>query len=146
MSPISGRGFIAENLKTILICVESYEDFCIKGRVYHGLFSDGVKFANLMQLLLIIENIIDDTGFPKSTTEKRRFHTFGQQTRATETADGEADFGMVKGELATFKLKIMFRHHASWQGAIAWLEGSTEEPFRSALEFLMLMHSAMADQ
>jgi len=146
MSPISGRGIITENMKTMLICIDSYENFCAKGKIFHGMREDGAQFANLMQLLLNIESIIDDTGFPKATTEKRRFHSFAHQEKSGESFGGEYfDFSMKKGALATFRLKVMFRHNASWQGTVAWLEGSTEEPFRSALEFMMLMHSAMVD-
>jgi hypothetical protein len=145
MSPMTGRGSVAESLKTILICVDSYDDFFIKGTVYHGLFSEGAAFVNLMQLLLIIENIIDDTGFPKATTEKRRFHSFQYEEKASDSTDGAFDFSMKKGKAATFRLKILFRHNASWQGSVAWLEGNIEEPFRSALELLMLVHSAMVD-
>jgi hypothetical protein len=145
MSPITGRGTVAESLKTIIICVDSYEGYCFDGSVYHGLFRDGEKFANLMQLLLVIENIINDTGFPKATTEERRFHSFQHEEKEMEAINGDIDFSMKKGKLGTFKLKVMFRHNASWQGSVAWMEGNNEEPFRSALEFLMLMHSALVN-
>jgi hypothetical protein len=117
----------------------------LKGTVYHGLFSGGEKFNNVMQFLLIVENILDSTGFPKSTTEKRRFYAFQQSEPTSEVVNKGTDFSTKKGDLATFRLKVMFRHNASWQGAIAWMEGNNEEPFRSALELLMLMHSAFAN-
>ena len=145
MAPITGRTSIGDSLKTILICVDSYKDSLIVGSIYHGSFNDGRKFKNLMQMLLIIEDILDDTGFPKSTTEKRRFHTFKDPDKEAGIIDGGFDSQLKSGELATFRLKVMFRHNASWQGSVAWMEDNSEEPFRSALEFLMLLDSAIAE-
>jgi len=145
MSPLVGRKTVSESLKTILICVDSYDDSCIKGFVHHGSFDTAQKFQNLMQLLLIIEQVLDITEFPKPTVEKRRFHSFKSSGEEVAYADKEADSQNLKGELATFKVKIMFRQHASWQGSVAWLENNSTEPFRSALELIMLMNSAMTE-
>jgi len=142
---MSGRTTVSENLKSIIICVDSYKDSLIKGYIYHGTFSDGKRFDNLMQLLFIIEDIIDDTGFPKATTEKRRFNAFEAPAKS-EVIEGHNDFSTKKGELASFKLRILFRQNASWQGSIAWLENNVDEPFRSALEMLMLIDSALSNQ
>ena len=144
MAPMTGRTIVSENVKTILICVNSYKDLLMKGMVYHASFSDGKPFANLMQLILIVESILDDTEFPRATTEKRRFHSFKMRDKEIEIVDEEHDFDIKKGKLATFKLRIMFRHNASWQGSVAWMEDNVEEPFRSALELLMLMDSALS--
>ena len=48
-----------------------------------------------------------------------------------------------RGELATFAVRIIFRQNASWQGSVVWLEGEREESFRSALELVLLMDSAL---
>jgi len=37
----------------------------------------------------------------------------------------------------------MFRQHASWQGGVLWVEGKAEQSFRSALELILLMDSAL---
>jgi len=116
----------------------------MKGYVYHGSFGDGKKFDNLMQLLLIIEDVLDDTGFPQATTEKRRFNAFEPAGKGDKASGEQIDFSTQKGKLASFKLRIMFRQNASWQGSLAWLENNADEPFRSALEMLMLMDSALS--
>ena len=144
MSPITGRATVSEGLKTILICVDSYDDSLMKGLMYHGSFSEGKVFSNLMQMLHMIEAVLDDTGFPMATMEKRRFNTFKSDDKEEEAGDGAIEFDTKKGGLATFRLKILFRHNASWQGSVAWIEGNNEEPFRSALELLMLMDSALS--
>jgi len=144
MHSTQGRVAVPESLKTIFICVESYEDFCIKGLLYHNSFDEGQKFENLMQLLLMLEKIQEDMGFPRATTEKRGFQSFKSAHKEIGTMDNVFNVQNVKGKVATFKVKIMFRQNASWQGSVSWMEGNRTEPFRSTLELLMLMHSAMS--
>ncbi|MBR2009616.1 MAG: hypothetical protein IJ936_05780 [Peptococcaceae bacterium] len=45
--------------------------------------------------------------------------------------------------LATFKVKVLFRQGASWQGKVEWVEEGMETSFRSALELVKLMDSAL---
>ena len=47
------------------------------------------------------------------------------------------------GELATFAVRVLFRQNTSWQGSITWCEGKREEPFRSVLELILLMSTAL---
>jgi len=42
--------------------------------------------------------------------------------------------------------RILFRQNASWQGSVVWVEGRQEERFRSALELVLLMDSALTAQ
>ena len=48
-----------------------------------------------------------------------------------------------EGALCTFAVRILFRQNASWQGSVIWLEEKREESFRSALELVLLMDSAL---
>jgi hypothetical protein len=45
--------------------------------------------------------------------------------------------------LSTFAVRVMFRQNASWQGSVTWVEGKREEQFRSVLELLLLVKSAL---
>ena len=49
------------------------------------------------------------------------------------------------GEKATFFLKVLFRQNAGWQGSVTWLEGGQEQSFRSVLELLGLLDSALSE-
>jgi len=151
MVPMTGRTSIMENVKTILMCIDSYEDACMKGVLYHTSLSEGKEFKSLTQMILAIEEIMENTGFPKATTEGRRFNSFKNSTgdfefsgQESEMTDKERNFEKLRGQAGTFKMKILFRQHASWQGSVSWLEGSKNQPFRSALELIMLMNSALS--
>ena len=43
----------------------------------------------------------------------------------------------------SFVIEIQSQENHSWQGRISWVEGQKKEHFRSALEMLRLIDSAM---
>ena len=46
-------------------------------------------------------------------------------------------------ERRAFVVQILSRENATWQGTVTWLDGKKTQPFRSALELLRLMDSAV---
>lgn len=46
----------------------------------------------------------------------------------------------------TFIIEIKSNQYNSWQGSIEWIEGKRMESFRSVLELVKLMDSAMEEQ
>ena len=44
---------------------------------------------------------------------------------------------------STFVVKIKYQENATWQGSVHWVNQNVELPFRSALELIKLMDSAM---
>ena len=48
----------------------------------------------------------------------------------------------IRGDIATFQIKIFFCANATWQGSLGWKEGKQELRFRSALEFVKCPHPA----
>lgn len=130
---------ISESMKTIQICVNSYKNKNLSGVIYHPSAPSGLQFDNLMQLLLQVENILDTISFPKASTERRRFTKIQKTGKSHEAALPEVQ----SGKLATFFVRMIFRQNASWQGSVIWSEGSSEEAFRSALELIMLIDSAL---
>ena len=57
--------------------------------------------------------------------------------------EGVTGLAPQKGKKATFLIRILFRQHASWQGSVTWLEGGGEQTFRSVMELIHLMDSAL---
>lgn len=43
----------------------------------------------------------------------------------------------------TFVVNMKCRQNHTWQGTVKWVEGKKEVPFRSAIELIKLMDSAM---
>ena len=53
------------------------------------------------------------------------------------------DNSMEKGKKTTFLVEVQYRQNATWQGNVTWVEKSEKQPFRSALELLKLIDSAL---
>lgn len=119
------------------VCVDSYENGTITGRLYNPYLESGRSFSNLMQFLLEMEQTLDTMAFPQSFTAARSF------VPTLRKAPGLPESDILTGETATFAVKVIFRQNASWQGSVIWLEGGREQSFRSALELVFLMENAL---
>ena len=98
---------------------------------------EGLSFQSTTQLLLEMEMVLDRMNLPASFTAGRTFITPPDHNTGPPPEQHRS------GELATFAVKILFRQHASWQGCVTWLEGRREQSFRSVLELILLMDSAI---
>lgn len=123
--------------RTTTVCIDTYEDGVLSGRFYNPYLEDGKEFRSLTQFLLEMDQALDKMDFPQSFTAKRTFHP----SPGLKTGPPGPEYRA--GKLATFAIRIIFRQNASWQGSVTWLEWEREESFRSALELIFLMDSAL---
>ena len=124
--------------RTTTVCVDSYENQVLVGRFYNPHYPDGIKFHGVMDFLLKMEEMLDQMNFPQAFSDVRTFtKTSIIPSRETQ------EVRIQKGEIATFALRVLFRQNTSWQGSVGWLEGEREESFRSVLELLFLVNSAV---
>ena len=124
--------------RTTTVCIDSYDEGVLSGRFYHAYREGSQTFHSITQLLIKMEQTLDAMSFPQSFHSMRSFLPPAQQQ-----IDHSADEMFPQGKLATFAVKVLFRQNASWQGSVSWLEGIQEESFRSALELILLMDSAL---
>ncbi len=123
--------------RTTIVCVDSYQNGVPAGRFYNPYYPDGEAFYGLVRFLVRMEDTLDAMDFPQSFTAVRAF-------MSTPTDVGAPPEEAVReGKLATFAVRILFRQNASWQGSVTWLEGNRSQSFRSALELVLLMDSAL---
>ncbi len=124
--------------RTTLICIDLYEDKIPKGRLYNAYFENGIEFNGTIDLLQNMERLLEQIKIPQGFTTRRTFRTNEDwQQQFTEES-------IKRGKRATFSLRLLFRQNASWQGTIEWHEGKSEETFRSVLELLLLIDSALS--
>lgn len=129
-----------EGYRTTMVCIDSYENGVPVGRLYHPYLDDARPFCSTMQFLQDMEQLMDQMEFPKAFTAIR---TFAQPSMcATGPPGAEPQIG----NAATFAVKLLFRQNASWQGSVTWIEGQREQGFRSVLELLLLMDSALRNE
>ena len=48
-----------------------------------------------------------------------------------------------QGKCATFYTYVQYRQNATWQGTISWVDKNEKQQFRSALELIKLIESAL---
>lgn len=127
--------------RTTMICIDSYENGVPVGRFYNQYSADGILFHGAIDLIKKIDTMLNQMGTPQSFS---RVRAFAEKPVAdmTDAAKKVID----KGKVATFRVKVLFRQHTSWQGSIAWQEGKCEEPFRSVMELLLLIDSAISSK
>ena len=128
---------LGDKCRDSLICVDCYQDGLLSGRVYNLFFGGSRSFANLMQLLLTLEDMLEQLNYPEAFAQPRR--GWDGAVRLPQLPPAKE----MRGSLATFRLRLLFRQNASWQGCVHWLGPGCEQSFRSVLELLMLLDSAL---
>lgn len=111
-----------------IVCVDSYENYELRGR-YCNLQNEVESFSSLSDFLVKMESNLDEMQSAASPPSG-----FPGETEAP---------ALRKGALATFELQVLFRQHTSWQGRLKWREKNMEQSFRSVLELILLMDSAL---
>ena len=127
--------------RTTLVCVDSYEQGILSGRLYNPYLSEGASFHSLMEFLRIMEGLLDGMNFPQPFTSIRSFQGNQGQKKANPPEEISQE-----GKKGTFAVRVIFRQNSSWQGSVTWLEQGIEESFRSALELLLLLDSALREK
>lgn len=124
------------------VCVDSYQDGVLTGRLYNVVSDDPRIFLSASQFLLQMEDLLDQLQFPQSF---RAVRSFGQPT-ALAPHKSKALQAPLKGKCATFEIRVLFRQNASWQGSVLWKEANLDQNFRSVLELLLLMDGALKSE
>lgn len=127
-----------EEYRSTTVCIDSYKNRILSGRLYNRYMSEGTVFHGTTQFLIEMEQMLDSMDFPKAYTEIRHFTP--PTNREADSPGTDARMGMT----ATFVIRILFRQNASWQGSVIWVEGRQEQSFRSVLELILLIDNALS--
>ena len=112
--------FMTSGRSTVVVRIYSYQEKCPNGTLQGLHFNSPVEFSSLTQMLLLMEEMLDSVN--------------GQPQFAVRDA---------RKPLATFQLSVLFRQNASWQGTLIWTDRMMDSQFRSVLELVRLMDSAL---
>jgi len=124
--------------KTFLIYIDSYNNGIPVGRCYSPYHAKTGIFESLSQLLLVIDTLLNVENIPQSYQQIR---TFGDTS--SSHSEHISSLHLHPGKTATFTLQIHFRCNSSWQGTLTWMNKKQTENFRSVLELIYLMDSAL---
>ena len=124
-------------MKVCVVKVASYDNKVLTGSLYNPSFLAEVPFVSTVDLFLRMDSVFDETHTPRTTLKRRSF-----TDAAVPVSDTEQET-VVENPLATFHIRVHFRQNASWQGTIQWVEQNPEASFRSVLELMYLINSAL---
>lgn len=137
----------------VRVCVDGFEDYDFYGRLESPLLGS-IPFSGVLDLIGRLESFYNDVKYPQSTFQLRSFtdQPVRRRRRKPDKSPGIVSFTARKpveykeeqGSLATFTVHVMFRQNATWQGNVRWIERDRQCRFKSTLELLRLMESALA--
>ena len=125
--------------RTTLVCIDSYENKVLSGKIINPCYEDCVPFKSTIEFLLGMERLLEEMNWPQSFSSKRSF----KKVEEASVCPLGASF-VKKGKIATFSIRVLFRQNSSWQGSLLWHEKNQGESFRSVLELLTLIDSALS--
>ena len=118
------------------------------GRIWHQYSDEPLSFQGTMEMVRSIENLFNQWNFPQSSTDSRSFSTkkpvAGEvQGKGVELRMDASRLHNKNGGKGTFVVHVRYRQNATWQGDVIWAEKNERQSFRSALELLKLIDSAL---
>jgi len=129
-------------MKTTVVKVYSYDNKNLKGVLLNSYFPIEQKFESTMDMLLLMETLFDNT-LPQNSFENRSFgKTWSKQGSMSPDSVLCIESDKV---MASFNIRVIFRQNASWQGVISRPDKGDDANFRSALEMLFLIDSALCE-
>ena len=134
----------APNLMSV--CINDLHEECPVGYVYHKYSREGLEFRNVFDLIQQMEKVMDLCQYPQRSTRTRKFGSNDYQYQEKKKVEPMAKAEEIlekSGELATFVIHVKYRQNSTWQGDIFWAEKQEKVYFRSALEMLKLIDSAL---
>lgn len=139
------------------LCIDFYDRERQLGRLYHSYTAGGFPFSSLFEAFGGMEALYDALCFPQASTEIRNFQVNrrkkkqkpelpkqrGREMKEVESFDQVTEH---RGREATFLIQVKYRQNSSWQGEVTWVDGQKKEYFRSALELVRLIDSALEEK
>ena len=125
-------------MKVCIVKVASCDNMVMRGSVFRPNDREEVPFVGFVELLMRMSMLYDDGQDPRASLDLRSF------TKEPPPELGPVEPVVVEKPMATFRVHVRFKQNASWQGTITWLEKKTQSSFRSVLELIHLMDSALS--
>lgn len=151
---IRSRAMVPSTASRVLIHIKQHKDGQLAGVLYSPYLEKSFSFADVVDFTNQLDGVFDSISFPQAAMRYRRFRrederkTGGEaqppnngQEKAEEMAMTEKLTGQ---EGDTFVVHVQFRQNATWQGTVAWAGQNQALHFRSTLELLKIMDSALA--
>lgn len=130
-------------VNSIRICVDGQESNEIHGKICGVALKGDLRFSNVADLLVKIDDALNFVGTPQSYQICRTFEGEMKQGRANlgsaQRYRSAAEIRAQEGAVKTVDIIIFTRQHTSWQGIVKNAEGKVAGEFKSDLELMKLV-------
>lgn len=133
----------------IVICVEQKSSKDMQGKFYHAYSRQAIAFDSAEQLILQMDRFFNQLRYPFPATKERVFQKYETRgiknmAKMKKVVDDKKLLEQ-HGDAGTFIVRVRYRQNSSWQGDVTWVEENKTLNFRSALELLKMIDSAIGD-
>ncbi len=129
----------------VCICIDEYRMGRFQGRLYCSNVKEPYMFKDINDMLLRADDYFDEINFPMKAMEHRSFP--GSPGKASERKERKRGYDPSvlkhRGKKATFIIHVQYRQNCSWQGKVIWADRNKSQYFRSELEMIRLIDSAL---
>lgn len=126
----------------VRICIDNQSE-ALWGRVYSQLFPELIPFEGINELLLKVDNLYDEVGYPQSFQEKRSFKKseshLNQYKGMPKSLLAIDKILNEKGAFKTFDIVVITRRNASWQGYIQEVDSDKRNKFSGEMELIRFL-------
>lgn len=129
---------------SIRICIDSYDDELMKGRICGIALADEISFSGIANLVVKVDDAFNRIGQPQPFQVLRSF----QDGDSYQTYKGDPncffkseEISQREGKLVTVDMIMLSRKRAEWQGIIKNTEGQVIGEFDTILECVKLFES-----
>ena len=123
-------------MRQMTLYISGYADKNIQGLFHASEYGIMTEFHNLTQLLFLMDDLLENSN----PTAGGHFFWWKSRHRSRNLLQNRE---RGKQTLATFQITRFTRKGYSWQGEIHWVETGETLLFRSALELIQILDSAL---
>ncbi len=127
------------------VCVDKVEND-VEGRIYSPLFKDKKPFSSFAEVILVMDNVFDATGYPHAFQESRSFverrGTKPYQPKKQEEIPRRRVEDQ-KGKVYTVDIVVLERRGSSWQGVARNTNTGEEKEFHSEMELFEMVRKEL---
>ena len=129
-------------LNSVRICIDSMEPNAT-GTAYTPLLKTPIDFTDIGYLIVKLDELFDEKGYPQSYQDKRSFTAVKESENryhGLPTAGMEASLILSKaGRLTTYDVMIDTRRNSSWQGTCYDASHTSLGTFEGDMELMKIL-------
>lgn len=125
-------------INMVRICIDGYKEDLF-GRAYSKLMPVPLLFSGCSGILLSMDDLFDQAGYPQAFQVKRTFFRSSgpkKNIHMPERTIGDEEINRQRGDCRTFDIVVQSRRQSCWQGILMDPGRTSMKRFRSEMELL----------